>query len=225
MCSQIVSPDDVIDVTEYDFWLFDLDGTLVDVEWEYIRTVFDRLEQEIDYSFSDREARILWRGLTGSRNQFLRDRDIDVDTFWQAFNSAEDPQQRADAAYLFPDAHWISEVDQPVGIVTHCQPFLAQPVIDRLDISDWFDVVISCNDDLGWKPDPTPVELAIDELGVSSRAGIMIGDSPGDIGAAWNAGLDAVHIERHSPDFRGYRVVADDQIRQLGALRQQWQIA
>lgn len=215
----------MIDPGKYDFWLFDLDGTLVDVEWNYIRAVFDRLERHVDYQFGNREARVLWHGLTGSRNQFLRERNIDIDAFWTAFNDAEQPQQRADASYLHPDAHWISDLDQPVGIVTHCQPFLAEPVLDRLDIADWFDVVISCSDELGWKPDPTPVELAISQLGVSDQEGIMIGDSPGDIGAAWNAGLDAVHIERHSPDFRGSRVVADDQVRQLGKLRHQWQVA
>ena len=29
--------------TAYDFWLFDLDGTLVDAEWSYTREVFDRV--------------------------------------------------------------------------------------------------------------------------------------------------------------------------------------
>ena len=28
---------------EYDYWLLDLDGTLIDVDWSYPRSVFDRV--------------------------------------------------------------------------------------------------------------------------------------------------------------------------------------
>ncbi|QZA87704.1 HAD family hydrolase [Salinarchaeum sp. IM2453] len=210
--------------TEYDFWLFDLDGTLVDVEWSYIRSVFDRLEQSLDATFSDEQARILWRGLTGSRNQYISELGVDVEQFWDALHQAEDPQERAEATYLHPDARVVTEIKEPVGIVTHCQPYLTEPVLEHLDIRDWFDAVVCCSDSLGWKPDPAPVEYTMDQLGVNSQNGILIGDSACDIGAAWNAGIEAGHIERLNSDFRGGRVVADYQMRQLSTLREQSRI-
>ena len=32
---------------EYDFWILDLDGTLVDVETSYVRDVFDRVGERL----------------------------------------------------------------------------------------------------------------------------------------------------------------------------------
>jgi phosphoglycolate phosphatase len=206
----------------YDFWLFDLDGTLVDVEWSYARETFDRVGDRVDRSFSDREAEVLWHGLGGARDAQLREWGIDPATFWPAFHAVEDPRARAEATYLHGDAErFVAEIDGPIGLVTHCQRFLTDPVLDALDIRDWFDAVVCCTEELGWKPDPAPVERALDELGVSGDdlTGAMAGDGACDVGAAWNAGLDGVHVERHEPDRRGRCVLGDYRVRTFDDLR------
>jgi len=81
---------------------------------------------------------------------------FDPAAFWAAFHDIEDPQRRAEATYLYEDAAHVADLDGPVGVVTHCAEFLAGPVIDHLGIADWFDVVLCCDDDTGWKPDPRP---------------------------------------------------------------------
>lgn len=202
----------------YDYWLLDLDGTLVDVEWPYVRWVFDELEGQLGRSFTDEQARRLWYGLNGARDEHLASLGIDRDRFWHAFDDIEDPENRAAASYLHRDAELFEGRSEPVGIVTHCRPRLTKAVLDHLDIRDWFDVVICCNDTLGWKPDPAPVRRAINQLGVGPETGILIGDSPSDVGAAWNAGLDGAHIERHGPERRGYCVLADYQATSLGQI-------
>jgi phosphoglycolate phosphatase len=94
--------------------------------------------------------------------------------------------------------------------VTHCQEFLAGPVLDHLDIRDWFDVVLCCTSEVGWKPDPAPVRHTLSQLDVQEGArGVLAGDGASDVGAAWNAGLDGVHVERHAPERRGHCVLAD----------------
>jgi phosphoglycolate phosphatase len=204
---------------DYDAWLFDLDGTLVDTEWSYTRAVFDRVGTRIGREFSDREAEILWHGLGGSRNAWLREWGFDPEPFWEAFHAVEDPQARADATYLYDDAEWVGELDGPVGLVTHCQPFLANPVLDSLDIRDWFDVVLCCDDDTGWKPDPQPLELALADLDAAADPdGMYAGDARSDVGAAKNAGLDAVHVERHDPAKRGHCVLGDHRVDSFDAL-------
>lgn len=196
---------------EYDFWLLDLDGTLIDVDWSYPRETFDRVGDRLGREFTDHEAEILWHGLGGSRDTQLRQWGIDPLEFWDAFHTVEDPQVRAENTFLYPDAEFVSELDGPVGLVTHCQQFLANPVIDHLDIRDWFDTIVCCTDDLGWKPDPAPVQKAMADLGVghNGHAGVLAGDGPNDVGAAWNAGLDAVHVERHDPHRRRQCVLGD----------------
>jgi phosphoglycolate phosphatase len=196
---------------EYDYWLLDLDGTLIDVDWSYPRSVFDRVGDRLGRQFTDREAEILWHGLGGNRNEQLREWEIDPEEFWPAFHEIEDPQRRAEETYLYEDAEFVGELDCPVGLVTHCQPFLANPVLDELGIRDWFDTVICCDEELGWKPDPAPLHHARERIGVhqSDHDGVYAGDGASDVGAAWNAGLDAIHVERHGHHRREQCVLGD----------------
>jgi phosphoglycolate phosphatase len=203
----------------YEFWLFDLDGTLVDVEPSYARETMARVGDRIGRTFSDREAEVLWHGLSGARTRQLREWGIDPEAFWAALHDAEDPEARAEATYLHDDATFVADVDRPVGLVTHCQRYLADPVLDHLDIRDWFDTVVTCTGEVGWKPDPAPVYLAMSDLGVENGDGVLVGDGPNDVGAAWNAGLDAVHVERHGARRRGRCVLGDYRVSSLSELR------
>ncbi|MFC3958093.1 HAD family hydrolase [Halovivax cerinus] len=195
----------------YEYWLLDLDGTLVDVEWDYVRDVFDTVGDRLDRPFTDAEAETLWHGLTGSRNRQLDAWNVDPERFWTTFHDVEDPQTRAESTYLYDDAAFVAGLDEPVGLVTHCQSFLTEPILDHLDIRDWFDAVCCCTDETGWKPDPEPVEGVITDLDVETTegTGVLAGDGACDVGAAWNAGLDAIHVDRHGPHQRGHCVRGD----------------
>jgi phosphoglycolate phosphatase len=207
---------------EYDFWLFDLDGTLIDAEWGYIRDVFDTAGQRLDYAFSDREAEIIWHGLGGQRDSLLREIGVEPAAFWTAFHEIEAPDERAAASRLHDDAAVLLaslDTSTPVGLVTHCQQFLTEPVLDALDLDDAFDTVVCCDETVGWKPDPTPVRRAMAELGVDeSHRGVLAGDAAVDIGAAWNAGLDGIHVERHGHARRGRCVRGDYRVQSLTEL-------
>jgi phosphoglycolate phosphatase len=204
----------------YDRWVFDLDGTLVDVEDDYIHEVIDRVGDRLDHAFTDRQAETIWHGFAGSRNERLESWGIDPDRFWTVYHDEEDPIERAEATFLHDDAAVVGEIDAPAALVTHCQRYLTEPVLSALDIADWFDAVVCCTADTGWKPDPTPVETALSTVGTgpNSGAGILVGDSPQDVGAAWNAGLDAAHVERHGHDRRGCCVVGDHRIERIDEL-------
>jgi phosphoglycolate phosphatase len=202
----------------YDFWLFDLDGTVVDAEWSYTRETFDRVGERLGRRFTDEEAELIWHGLGGRRDDYLREWGVDPEAFWPAFHAVEDPMARARATYLHEDAaqliERVREADRPVGVVTHCQRFLADPVLDRLDIGDWFDAVVCCTAETGWKPDPAPVRRTMADMDVDAGRGrgVLAGDGASDIGAAWNAGLDGIHVERHGPDHRGQCVLGDHRV-------------
>lgn len=206
---------------EFDFWLLDLDGTLVDIETPYIYEVFEKVGRELNVTFTDREAEFLWYGIGDARNTLLDERDIGREQFWNVFHEVENGQSRAKATYLYDDAvSFVPELDKPVGVVTHCQEYLTDPVLERLDITDWFDTVICCTDETGWKPDPDPIERAMRELDVDARAerGYYAGDGECDVGAAWNAGLEAVHVERVGHDDRGRCVLGDRRVESFDEL-------
>jgi len=208
--------------TAYDFWLFDLDGTLVDVEPAYPLRVFEEVGDRLGHGFTEREAEMLWYGVGGAREEVIAELDIDPDRFWEVFHEVEQPERRARASFVYDDAAaFVGELDGPVGVVTHCQSYLTDPLLDRLDIRGWFDTVVCCDDDLGWKPDPRPVEAAMNDLGVSPdrEEGVLAGDGPADVGAAWNAGLDALHVGRVDPAHRGQCVLGDHRVSRLTNFR------
>jgi phosphoglycolate phosphatase len=190
---------------DYDWWLFDLDGTLVDVDPAYSREVFSEVGDRLGCAFTDREVTVLWHGLHGSRDDTLRRKGLDPTHFWETFHAVEDPAARADATFLYDDAEFVADLDAPVGIVTHCQRYLA---------------------------DPTPVHRAMVDLGVLDGPdrvatdggvelpgrGVLAGDGPSDVGAAWNAGLDAIHVERHGHDLRERCVRGDLRVASFGDL-------
>lgn len=196
---------------DYDYYLFDLDGTLVDIEADYRQRVIGRVGDRLGEKFTDREVDALWYEFSDVREACLRRRGISPERFWEAFHAEEDPIARAEATYLYDDAAVLGDLDRPLGLVTHCQQYLTDHVLDHLDIRDWFDVIVCCSEETGWKPDPDPVHLAMHDLNIAhnGHVGVLAGDSPSDVGAAWNAGLEAIHIERQDPIQRGRCVLGD----------------
>lgn len=204
----------------YDFWLLDLDGTLIDIEQAYIYEVFDTVGEQLGTTFTNREAELLWYGIGEARNDLLAEKGIDQPQFWDVFHEVEQPETRAEATYLYEDASsFVPELDGPVGVVTHCQEYLTAPVLAALDIDDWFDTVVCCTDETGWKPDPAPVEQAMSDLGVAhnGHVGVLVGDDPQDIGAAHNAGLDSVHVKRRVYENLDQELRDDGQFSSMGA--------
>jgi len=203
-------------MADYEFWLLDLDGTIVDVEPRYRRAAFDAVGDRLGREFTDEQIETLWHGLGGPRSDELQAMGIDPAVFWPTLHEVEDAGARAEATFVHDDAATLLstlEGEVPVGVVTHCAPFLAEQVVDHLDLRSRFDAFVCCSDDLGWKPDPAPVEHTMTELGVAPSAdGVLAGDGPSDVGAAWNAGLDAVHVERHGHERRGQCVLADHRV-------------
>jgi len=212
----------------YDVWLLDLDGTLVDVEPRYVHRIMAEVGDRLGHAFSPEEAETLWYGLDGERNAYLRQWGLDADRFWEVFHEVETPDARAEHTFLYDDARWVGGLDRPVGLVTHSQQYLTDAVLDRLSIRDWFDAVVCCDEELGWKPDPEPVHRALREIGFpvtdggrgGTPRGVLVGDGPQDVGAAWNAGIDGIHVERHGHERRGLCVLGDRRVEGLGELLQ-----
>ena len=195
-------------------WLFDLDGTLVDTEWRYKREIFDRVGARIGRGFDDRQVKQVWHGL-GGRDDVLRAADVDPERFWTVFDEVDDPIARAEATYLYDDAASIADLDAPTGLVTHCPEPITERVLEALNVGDWFDSVVCCSAETGFKPDPAPVETALHDVGGTPGSAVLVGDTLSDVGAARNAGIDAVHVERHGHDRRGQCILGDRRITRL----------
>lgn len=63
------------------------------------------------------------------------------------------------------------------------------PMLERLELIDYFDTVVAGDDAAALKPDPAMLLLAAERLGVDTAHCVMIGDSAIDVAAARNAGM------------------------------------
>lgn len=64
-----------------------------------------------------------------------------------------------------------------------------EPLLARLDLSKFFDVIVGARPDLKLKPDPQPVHFILDQLGIPATGALIIGDGENDVLAGKAAGI------------------------------------
>lgn len=85
------------------------------------------------------------------------------------------------------------------GLVSASRRSWVELVLDRFDLHDLYDAVVSASDvDGPSKPDPAPYRLAADEIGVGPDRCLVVEDSPAGIGAATAAGMDCIALRTPS---------------------------
>jgi pyrophosphatase PpaX len=81
-----------------------------------------------------------------------------------------------------------------LGIVTAKRHETVELAFARLPLRDYFEVIVGAEDTERHKPDPEPVKLALQRLGVAAADAVYVGDSPFDVGAARAAGVHAIGV-------------------------------
>lgn len=85
-------------------------------------------------------------------------------------------------------------VVRKLAVVTNKSREFTVPLLDRMHLSAFFDLVV-CGDDVARKkPDPEPLAVACRALGVPPAATLFIGDSSNDALAARAAGVRALAV-------------------------------
>lgn len=100
-----------------------------------------------------------------------------------------------------------------LGLVTSRLKGTTMQGLEKYEIKDYFDVVITADDTTKHKPDPEPILITLDRLGSEPEHSIMVGDSLFDIGCARNAAVKSVLVswamavseeEKNGPDGPDY---------------------
>jgi phosphoglycolate phosphatase len=86
----------------------------------------------------------------------------------------------------------LAAVRVPQAVVTNKPESLTRIILERLGIAGHFRVVIGGDTLPVRKPDPAPVRVALERLGVTT--GVLIGDGPADVGAAAAAGIAMIGV-------------------------------
>ena len=66
--------------------------------------------------------------------------------------------------------------------------------LEKYDLKDYFDVVVTAEDTKKHKPDPEPVNIALAKLDSRPEHSLMLGDTMFDILCAKNAGVTSVLV-------------------------------
>ncbi len=183
--------------------LLDMDGVLADVEESYRRCV---LETAAAFGASITRADLEAAVLEGDANsdwvltqRVLASRGIDV--------SLEEVTARYQELYLGTEgrpglrererarvsADLLERLAErmPLAVVTGRPREEAEWFLEREGFTGFFNEVI-CAEDAPLKPDPAPVRLALERLGVAGAW--MVGDTPDDVRAAASAGVIPVGL-------------------------------
>jgi pyrophosphatase PpaX len=88
----------------------------------------------------------------------------------------------------------LKEEGRRLGVVTAKRRETVRLAFSYLPLERFFDVLVGSDDTERHKPDPAPLEHALDLLGASRDEAVYVGDSPFDIRAAKGAGMHSVAV-------------------------------
>lgn len=98
-----------------------------------------------------------------------------------------------------------------MAIVSTKVNYMVQKGLGLLDVEGVFDVVIGYDDVSKTKPDPEPILLALERLGVEPEEALMVGDNYHDIVGGQNAGVRTAGVawtakgedflQKYHPDY------------------------
>lgn len=178
--------------------LFDLDGTLIDSASDLASSINlmladvgrPALSKATVGSFVGDGVRVLvYRSLTATHpnrqppDESLHERGI-------ALMHRHYADQMFKTTRLYPGvAETLATLDKKrKAVVTSKEVRFTKLILERFDISRYFDAIVGGDTTPARKPDPGPVLEAMRQLGGSARQTVMVGDSENDINAGKRAG-------------------------------------
>jgi pyrophosphatase PpaX len=175
--------------------LFDLDGTLLDS--------IELILNSARHAFRDRKGRVPddaeWRTLIGMplEASFRRYSDDDADVAsllakYREYQLANHDRLVKCYDEVVETVDFIRAAGHPVAIVTSKTTPLTRRGLDVSGLGAHFDTIIGCDVCERHKPDPQPVQIALERLGYLPRDAVFVGDSVYDMIAGNAAGVTTI---------------------------------
>lgn len=176
--------------------LFDFDGTIMDtnnvilMSWQHtFRTLENREEDESKLTATFGEP------LEYTLERFFP--DVPVEESIEVYRSYQ-RKNFSDLIALFPGMKELviecKARGYKTGLVTSRLKRTAMEGLEKFDLTKHFDVIVTPEDTDKHKPDPEPVNIALEKLGSQPENAVMLGDTLFDIQCSHNAGIGAVLV-------------------------------
>jgi len=175
--------------------LFDLDGTVVDSGAIILASMRHATRQVLGLDFEDAELMqaVGGPGLEAQMHALAPDRVEELVTVYLAHN---EPLHAELVCCVRLDGLLVRLKDEGrrLGIVTAKRRATVALAFDVLPLGHLFETVVGGDETKRHKPDPEPLLLAAERMGVDPEDCAYVGDSPFDIRAAKAAGMFAVAV-------------------------------
>ncbi len=186
--------------------IFDLDGTLIDSVPDIARAV-NKMMIELGRASYSVEAIRGWVGNGGKvlvkralAGKSEVDDDFNTPDFQTAFNLFLEKyrEQTCKDTFLYPNVRTtlkaLAEQSFRMAIVTNKPGQFVAPILKKLDIAQYFEMHIGGDTLPKKKPDAMPLLHVCNQLQVSVKETVMVGDSRNDILAARHADMDSIGL-------------------------------
>jgi pyrophosphatase PpaX len=175
--------------------LFDLDGTVIDSGAIILASMRHAAETVVGGTYTDAELMKAVGGPGLEAQMVVLDPDR-VDELVRVYRAHNEPLHETLECCAGIDAvlAQLKDEGRRLGIVTAKRRLTVDLAFARLPIEHFFDVAVGGDETERHKPDPAPLLLALERLGVEAGDAAYVGDSPFDMQAARAAGLYAVGV-------------------------------
>lgn len=175
--------------------LFDFDGTLLNTNDLIIQTFMHVLNERFPGQYSPKDClKFIGPSLKQTFNDIAPGEEEALIAKYRAWNI----EHHDELVSQYPDVVSTLEQLKAQGIRLAIVSTKRNDTIDRglsiLGATHLFDVRIGTDDVKNVKPDPEPVLLALERLGIAKEDAIMIGDNSHDIEAGHRAGVRAAGV-------------------------------
>ncbi|MFA5168693.1 MAG: HAD-IA family hydrolase [Candidatus Omnitrophota bacterium] len=177
--------------------LYDLDGTLVDTRRDIINGVRYALEVLKGPDLTDNEIKdCVGTGLHALIKQVFRTEDEKLADQGSRLYREHYKKHMLDHTKLYSGVREFLEYfkDRKQAVVTNKpNPFSSQ-ILEALGVAHFFFAILAGDNGLPFKPDPAAIRHLIEKTDAIAEEVIFVGDSPVDIQAARNAGVEVVTL-------------------------------
>jgi len=202
--------------SKFSAMLFDLDGTLIDTAVDMISALARLADNhQIDHQLNVAEFRqYISKGAAALVKSVFNDPAPKLlETLRKEYLEIYQQQLNTHSKLFDGIAELIEHLDQqgiPWGIVTNKPSWLAKPIVANTPELNHSKILV-CADQVGvGKPDPKPLLIAAEQMGITATTTLYLGDAKSDIDAAHAAGM------KSAVAMWGY-LAPEDQVEEWGA--------
>ncbi len=192
----------MIKLWEYEAFILDLDGTLIDSGKYHARAFADAVLEHSGYALTPAEHHEFFGSHSTWFSKTLNERyGLGLDPE-KVLESKRARMREIFEVELFAGAHdflafWRGK--RPMALATNSPLSFVQPALEAADMVKFFDCIITANDVTQRKPDPEMVEIAIQKLQVDPLKTLVFEDQLIGVEAARTAGAQVVAVDNGQP--------------------------